>query len=89
MSQNSDLSMEKYLTDDSDENFLLNEDGIRGKCLSHGEIKWTKKPRSSNWDHSDNIAFFNEASEHVLSVPIEDHSDNLEDSPLLINVSIT
>lgn len=79
--------MESYLLDDSDEHFLLNDDEIRGKAQSHrGEIIWTKKAdRKNNWSHS-NVADIIEASGPVLSI-IEDHNDNLEDSPLLINVS--
>lgn len=78
--------MENYLLDDSDEHFLLNEDDIRGKTQSpHGEIIWTRKP-NTNWSHSNTVADIIEASGPVLSI-IEDHSDNLEDSPLLINVS--
>lgn len=82
--------MEKYnILDDSDENFLLNDDEIRGKSQRpHGEIIWTRKPiRKSSWSQSNNVEAFNEASGPVISI-IEDHSDNLEDSPLLINVSI-
>lgn len=82
--------MEKYnILDDSDENFLLNDDEVREKSQrSHGEIIWTRKPnRKSSWNQSNNVEVFNEASGPVISI-IEDHSDNLEDSPLLINVSI-
>lgn len=79
--------MENYLLDDSDEHFLLNDDEIRGKAESpRGEIIWTKKAiKKNNWSHS-NVADILEASGPVLSI-IEDRSDNLEDSPLLINVS--
>lgn len=81
--------MEKYIIDDSDENFLLNDDMMRGKSqIPRGEIIWTKKTnRNTNWGHSNNNALFNEASGPMISAIIEDHSDNLEDSPLLIDVS--
>lgn len=83
--------MEKYLLDDSDENLLINDDGFRVKSqIPHGEIIWTKKTqhRNGNWGPSDDIPIFNDAGGPVLSATtIDDQSDNLEDSPLLINVS--
>lgn len=81
--------MNKYVIDDSDENFLLDDDGAREKThSSHGEIIWTRKPNKNNkWGNTDNISVFNEASGAVIATILEDHSDNLEDSPLLINVS--
>lgn len=81
--------MANYTHDDNDENFLLNDDSIRQKSqTSHGEIIWTRKAsKNIDWNNS-NIATFNEASGLVKQTIIEDHGDNLEDSPLLINVSI-
>lgn len=81
--------MNRYLIDDSDENFLLNDDEIREKTQNlHGEIVWTRKSnRNSNWGQSNNV-IFNEADGTTLPIITEDHSDNLEDSPLLINVSV-
>lgn len=82
--------MENYPIDDNDENFLLTDDGIREKSqIPRGEILWTRKPNKKNdWNHS-NIALFNEASGPVIPTILEELNENLEDSPLLINVSTT
>lgn len=81
--------MANYTIDDYDENFLLNDDNIQEKSQTpRGEIIWTRnKDQKRDWNQTNNT-LFNEACGAVIPTIIDDHGDNLEDSPLLINVSV-
>lgn len=81
------------MLDDSDENFLLDDENVRVRdrkySTCHGEIVWTNASgrRPQKWGQIANGNGINGENAPIISTTLDEHSDNLEDSPLLINVS--
>lgn len=68
-----------------DEEFLLDDENAYLKnCETQQSLNWTNV--NSNWGHDLNKNYFDSENIAPLTmINVEDHNDNLEDSPLLIN----
>lgn len=83
--------MEKceHYVDGDDENLLLDdENAVEKKCVRcRKQVPvWMNGDAVPNWTQNVNGVFLNEECGTIMSV-IDELTDNLEDSPLLINVS--
>ncbi|XP_018570418.1 zinc transporter 2 [Anoplophora glabripennis] len=77
----------EHYVDCDDENLLLDdESALEKKCVRcRKQIPvWVNGDTVPNWTQNINGVFLNEGSETIMSV-IDELTDNLEDSPLLIN----